>query len=94
MGVAQYKVAEDHLFAALKGAPRSVTDLIWAMYVQPQTQHVQSFMMLPNNALSNPKLHAPSGFADGVEVALANPNTITSVLTGLALVVLPGDVMP
>ena len=27
MGVAQYKVAEDHLFAALKGAQCSPTDL-------------------------------------------------------------------
>lgn len=45
MGVAQYKVAEDHLFASL---------------------------------------------TDGVEVALANPNATTAVLTGLALVVLPG----
>ena len=60
----------------------------------PHTLHVQSFMLLSNYASSNANKLTPTCFADGVEVALANPNTTTAVLTGLALVVLPGNVMP
>ena len=86
MGVAQYKVAEDHLFASLKGAVRS------QIHTSSHFRSTQHMCNLPQQYPVAPSLTRLT-LADGVEMALANPNATTAVLTGLALVVLPGDAM-
>lgn len=88
MGVAQYKVAEDHVFASLTGTS-GTQSAAYVLFLKAACSKCISYLLRLAETLRH-QIDRHRFLADGVEIALANPNTTTAVLAGLAAVVLPG----